>query len=89
MLSDTGNNCSWAVERVGAPSCPLGNGYPLLWSSHSAGTTPPPLTSAHRCGPHDNDVPPQHPSATSTTAIMGVPFEALLPYAIMTGVRLW
>jgi hypothetical protein len=85
MSSDTENNCSWAAERVGRLFCPLGNGHPLLWSSRGAQG---PLTSSHSaqsCEPHDN-APHNTTSDTPPTAIMGVPFEALLPYAIMTGV---
>lgn len=37
--------------------------------------------------PHDT-LPLRTTATADTLAIMGVPFEALLPYAIMTGVRL-
>jgi hypothetical protein len=69
------------------------NWHPLRWRSTALERTATPLTGADltthelRCL-QPNRAPPPHPRPPSeTTASMGVPFEALLPYAIITGVR--
>lgn len=86
---DTENNYRGIAEGVG-DGIPASEGDALRWVSerpkrrdHSACPGVLDLTSSLRISTN----PPRNTTTTADdSAIMGVPFEALLPYAIMTGV---
>jgi hypothetical protein len=83
---DTWNNCNWTTEGGGGAVLPAAKWTPfaLEFTARAHG----PLACSHSAIAANLTITlPTNPQRHTQTATMGVPFEALLPYALITGVR--